>query len=587
MTSFRVLVLRNAVVAALPVFLLLLWFLLREQEQLGRAALDRSLLAAVATLAQLGGTLPPDQLQEEVRRLDPALGLRLTVIRENGTVLADSEADPRTMENHGNRPEVQQALSEGIGSAERRSATLGRDMRYLAIASPGGSGGRRVFRAAAPLTRVRAQVQRTQAALLLGMAAVLLLSVLLFARMARRLAAPIDALSDAAFRFSAGERNVHVLPDGPDSLQRLGSTFNAMVDRLDTQLRRLDEAQAYLDAVIRQMPEGLLALDARGSITRVNAAAEALLGASADRLVGRPVLAALMSYALDREVTRVLEGSQTPGEEGGEIEVRTPDGRTLSVAVGPLVADRSTSGEGGAVVILKDISDLRRADSMRRDFVANVSHELRTPVAAIRAMVDTLALRGERRPELIQEYSPRIVAACERIDRLVRDLLLLAETESGHLRINLELLDPREIVEEIVRQVEPIASPSGTCLEIEEFPDAQIHADRFALGQCVRNLVDNAVRHAAGGKVRTGGRLDGNQVVLYVTDDGPGIPAEDLPRIFERFYRVDKARTREGGGSGLGLSIVRHLAEAQGARAWAESRPGEGSTFYLAFPYQA
>jgi two-component system, OmpR family, phosphate regulon sensor histidine kinase PhoR len=591
MASIRALLLRNAVLAVLIPLLALTLFLMHDQEQAGREALDRSLLVATRMASQLLDGEPPAALQDEVEKLDRALGVRLTVIRMDGTVIADTEAAPARMENHGTRPEVLQALGEGIGRAERRSETLKERMRYLAVAAGTGPE-RRVYRASAPLAKVEAQIRRTQLALLAGVIAVLLFSAFLSARLSQQLVTPVEALSEAAARFSAGEPNVHVIPDGPKALQRLGATFNEMTDRLNSQLRHLDQAQGYLDAVIRQMPEGLLVLDSRGAVTHANAAAEALVGLTADRILGRPILGVLLSYALDTEVSRVLAGAhaaeartpedRTSGERPtSSLEVRGPDGRALWVAVGPL---QVAGKPAGAVLILQDVSQLRRADAMRRDFVANVSHELRTPVAAIRALVETLMLRSEKRPELLTDYGPRIVAECERIDRLVQDLLLLAQTESGHLRLQPELLDPRETAAEVIRQVEPLATASGSRLELDPFADEGVYADPFALGQCMRNLVDNAVRHAAGGSVRIGSRIEREEVVLYVADNGPGIPPEDLPRIFERFYRVDKARSRERGGSGLGLSIVRHLMEIQGGRVWVESRVGQGSTFYLAFP---
>jgi two-component system phosphate regulon sensor histidine kinase PhoR len=581
MKTVRALLLRNTITAiALPLLLLTL-FLIRDQEQSGREALDRSLMAATLMAELLPPDLPPAQLQRELKRLQPDLGLRLTLIREDGTVLADTEADPAKMENHLSRPEVQQALREGVGRSERRSATLREGMLYLARVDGAGAR-RRICRAAVPLASVVRQSRHTQLTLLWGVSAMFLFSLFLSARLGRQIVAPVEALSHAAERFSQGDLNARVIPDGPGSLLQLGSTFNAMVERLGSQVRRLDQAQGYLDAVIRQMPEGLLVLDGGGTVARVNAAAEALLGLGPDRILGRPILAVVLNYDLDREVMRVLEARPSSGaDRSAMVDLQAGDGKSLRVAVGPLVVQGRPAG---AVVILQDLSEMRRVDDMRRDFVANVSHELRTPVAAIRALAETLVLRGEKRPDLIRDYAPRIVEECERIERLVQDLLLLAQTEAGHLRLSPEPLDPRTVAEEVLRQVEPLAEASGTGLELAEFAVAQVSADRFALSQCARNLVDNALRHAAGGTVRVGSRLDGDQVVLYVSDTGPGIPPEDLPRVFERFYRVDKHRSREGGGSGLGLSIVRHLAEAQGGRVWVESRVGEGSTFFLSLP---
>lgn len=587
MTSFRALFLRNAAAALLVPLAALTVVLWRDQEVAGRAALDRQLQLGIAATQQLEKQTSPEGLQKAVVDLERALGLRLTVINGDGRVLADGEADTQRMENHLERPEVQEALRTGRGIAERYSTTVRREMRYLAVRSGTGEA-LGVYRAAVPLALVREQVSRTQVTLLVAMVGVLCIGFWVVNRLSRQLVQPVESLIQAASRLSAGQSQVYVTPEGPAALQRLASTFNSMVDRLDSQVRSLDESQAYLEAVIRQMPEGLLVVDPRGVITRANPAAEALLGTPQDRLVGRPLLAGLLHYGLDAELRRVLSAAAEGGEAGGAVvDLQSADKRSLRVAVGPFFLGGGSSRLAGAVLILQDLTELRRADDMRRDFVANVSHELRTPVAAIRALVETLMLRGERRPELITDYAPRIVGECERIDRLVQDLMLLAQTESGHLRLQPEPLDTAEIAEEVVRQVEPVAASTGTQLRLENFVPERVLADRFALGQCLRNLVDNAVRYAAGGEVRIASRVEEGEVVLSVSDDGPGIPADALGRIFERFYRVDKHRSREDGGSGLGLSIVRHLTEVQGGRVWVESRVGYGSTFHIGLPKAA
>jgi len=572
--TLRALFLRTVAVTALIPLLVLALFLWQDLERGGREALDRELQFEAAVARQLLVELPASDVATKLRTLQSGVDVRLTVIEATGEVVGDTDGEPAGMENHLDRPEVRQALRDGVGSAERWSDTVREEMRYLAIADPT-KPSTRIVRAAVPLTTLRAQVRRTQVTALLAIGVGVIFALIAANRLTRSVVGPVEALSDAATRFTRGEPRPTVSPDGPDALRRLGVTYNAMVERIDTQVRSLDQAQGYLDAVIRQMPEGLLVLDSAGVITRANAAAERLLGLSSSRILGRPILGVLLNYSLDTEVRRVLQGGG-----GSMVEVRAPDHRALRAAVGPLTIHGQAAG---AVVLLEDVSELRRADDMRRDFVANVSHELRTPVAAIRALVETIILRGERRPELVAEYGPRIVSECERIDQLVNDLLLLAQTESGQLHLKPEVLDPREVAEEVVRLVETAAGASTTiCLE--RFAAGSILVDRASLCQCLRNLADNAVRYAAGGIVRLGSRIEGEQVVLYVADNGPGIPGADIPRVFERFYRVDKARSREVGGSGLGLSIVRHLTEMQGGRAWVESEPGRGSTFYLAFP---
>lgn len=572
--TLRTLFLRNVALAALLPLLALALFLWQDLERAGRSALDRELLFEATVARQLLGDRPAAEVAAKLRTLRSGAEVRLTVIDADGDVVGDSEAEPEQMENHLHRPEVQQALRDGQGRAERFSQSVGEEMRYLAIADRTRPGAW-IYRSAVPLTTLRGQIRRTQMTALFAISLGILFALFAANRLTRQVVGPVESLSEAAARFSRGEPRPKVTPDGPDVLKRLGVTFNAMVERIDSQVQSLDEAQGYLDAVIRQMPEGLLVLDSAGVITRANAAAERLVGLSAHRILGRPILGVLLNYSLDTEVRRVLQGMA-----GAMVEVRGPDNRALRAAVGTLTIHGDPAG---AVVLLEDVSELRRADDMRRDFVANVSHELRTPVAAIRALVETIILRGERRPELVAEYGPRIVHECERIDQLVNDLLMLAQTEAGQLQLQPEILNPRDAAEEAVRLVETAAG-DGATLRLERFEGGAICVDRGALCQCLRNLVDNAVRYAPGGIIRLGSRREGDQVVLYVADNGPGIPAADIPRLFERFYRVDKARSREVGGSGLGLSIVRHLAELQGGRAWVESLPGMGSTFYLAFP---
>lgn len=579
MGSVRALFLRNAIGATVLPMLALALFLLADVEHFGRRSLDRALMIAARAAGRLDAGRSPQELQAEVRRLGRALGVRLTVISASGRVLADSEADPATMENHADRPEVRQALLDGVGLAERSSATLHAGLRYLAIAQGEGAA-RRVYRAAAPLTELQRQARRAKLSLAAVAAAILAIALAFAVRASRGIVTSIEALADAAERFSAGQpRPVRV--EGPEAIRRLAATFNEMIARIDAQMRRLDEAQAYLDTVIRQMPDGLLVLDPNGRVMRVNPAAERLLGVEARSVVGRPLLSLLLSYALDQETAAALRG-----EPGSAVCLRGPDGRDLRVVPAPLLVGGKP---GGAVVIVQDLSALSRADAIRRDFVANVSHELRTPAAAIRAMVETLMLRASRQPALLETYGPRIVAECDRIGRLVQDLLLLAETEAGRLQMRPEPLDPQEVTDQLLDQLQPLAAAAGSRVEREAFAEAPVLADRFALEQCLRNLVDNALRHAPGSTVRLGSRVQNGEVILYVADDGPGIPAAELSRIFERFYRVDRARARAGektapGGSGLGLAIVRHLIEAQGGRVWAESSPGRGSTFFLALP---
>ena len=466
--------------------------------------------------------------------------------------------------------EVAAAVEGRIGRAERREGPGGRTVRYLAIPAES-PGGRRIYRAASVLPEPPASVWIAS----VGTAVLVLLLVLsLVGSLQRRVAAAARELAAGAREFPDRPLTARALAQELDDLRDLHADLKDMSERVLSGMAQLREAEAHLDAILRQIPEGLLVVGEEGRVTRANEAAARLLGVSEQRLHGVSVLQAILSYTLDQSIRRTLAG-----ERVGAVDVRIPDGPSLRISINPLAQTEPR----GVVLLLHDLTELRRTDEMRRDFVANVGHELGTPLASIRALAETLQLRGERRPELYAEYLPQVLAQCERMDRLVKDLLLLAQTESGRLKINPEALVLSEVLVEARSLVTPLAEEAGTTVTVEE-SDLRITADRFAFGQCLRNLLDNAVRYAPGGRVGVSARSAGGRVIVSVTDDGPGIPPEELPRIFERFYRVDRGRDRARGGSGLGLSIVRHLMEAQGGAVSVESHPGEGATFHLTLP---
>ncbi len=576
MRSLRALFLVNVVPALVVPLILLSVLLLGEVERSVESDFDRSLSHTLSIAALSLSELQGPALQSRITAMGEATGAHLTVFALDGVTLADSHGASGTPESG---PEVAQARGGARGVDQRRHFSRmqpgGPLTRYLA-GRESRAGADRIYRvgmSAEPLGRLKLRLQTT---VIVGIVVILLVGAVVMMQIAARLLVPVEALAQAAARFAGGDADARVLPDGPAEVNRLGRVYNSLVDQLNSQIRRLDEAQSHLDAVLSQMPEGLLVTDARGVVSQANVAAERLLAMPSTRILNRPLLGILLNYTLDGELRRALVG-----EVPSAVDVATPDGRSLRVTVGAL------QGRGrvtGAVVLLQDLSELHRADAMRRDFVANVSHELRTPVASIRAMVETIILRSQRRPELLEEYGHRIVAECVRMDALVGDLLVLAESESGRLRLDLRPLDLHDLCLEVAAQVEVVARETGTSLTLGRFVPALAVGDRAAMVQCVRNLVDNALRYAPGSEVRIGSRLDGDKVVLQVADGGPGIAQEDLPRIFERFYRADKARNREGSGTGLGLSIVRHLVEAQGGRVWVESRHGQGATFFVALP---
>jgi two-component system, OmpR family, phosphate regulon sensor histidine kinase PhoR len=574
---YRHLLRHSLLVSLVPLILLGLWLSwdlerrrhaelfgeLWEKTFLARRLLEREPEAGRALLAHLAGR---------------QTGLRLTLIRADGTVIADSHQDPARMENHRNRPEVRQALAAGEGTAERHSTTLNQDMLYVAVALDRGGKRWGVVRGAVPLQRVRAEIIRLRWTLAVAFGLAILGAVTLAARFSRGLAEPLDALSTAARRVEAGRWTQVSRLSGPEEVRELTRDINRMVERLRLLVGETETSRAQLETILAQLEDGLLVLDRDARILRANAAACRLLEIDREIPAGRSLLEAVLSYPLDAVARQALSGASP-----SPVELRAHrSGRALRALASPL---RLEGEPGGAVLLIQDLTEIRRVDQMRRDFVANVSHELKTPIAALRALAETLVLRAERRPEIAVEYARRMTAEVERLGRLVEDLLTLSRIESGKWELNLEALEPEPLLADVARRFEAAAERHGVRLRVEPGEPGGVRADRSALQMALGNVVDNALKYTPrGGEVRLSARTIGDEVVLTVADDGIGISAEDLPRVFERFYRVDRARSRDVEGTGLGLAIVKHLCEHQGGRVWVESERGHGSRFFLALP---
>jgi two-component system phosphate regulon sensor histidine kinase PhoR len=361
-------------------------------------------------------------------------------------------------------------------------------------------------------------------------------------------------------------------------VQELTRHLNRMVERLRLLVQETETGRVQLETIVGQMQDGLLVLDREGRLERVNPAARRLLDIEDENPEGRALLEVVPSYPLEAAARRALAGEQTE-----PVELRSPRSEcAVRVLASPL---RPEGNPDGAVLLVQDLTEIRRVDQMRRDFVANVGHELKTPIAALRALSETLVLRAERRPDIAADYSRRITSEISRLADLVDDLLDLSRIESGKREMNLEELSPAAMLEEVAARFREAAAARGLRLVIEPTTAAVVRADRLSLERALGNVVDNALKYTPeGGEIRISARTAGDEVVFTVADNGVGIPAEDLPRVFERFYRVDRARSQEIEGTGLGLAIVKHLFESQGGHVWVESEQRRGSRFHLALP---
>ena len=533
-----------------------------------RADLERQ-LALGEWVAQEVGLVDLDLLAREIT---DHIGYRVTFIDSEGSVLGDSYVEVGRLsevENHYDRPEVQGLLVSGetVSFAERTSETVAEPLLYAArlITLDGSSV---IMRIAAPQTdieRTVSGVQRTVAltgllAMLFALAAAYMISI--------ALTKPLVLLAQRARQFSKGDYTVRVPDTKVTELQDVADAFNLLTDELQSRLTELGHEREEMQTLIDCMAEGVIALSEDARVIRMNRSARALL-----ELLDTPAFAPVNSVVSDNKLRSILEDSVIRPGNSDEVEV---NGRHL------LVSSRALD-PGGAVTTLLDISEIRRLEQVRRDFVANASHELKTPLTSIRGYVETL-LDDDPPEKLKLEFLTSIRKNTLRLEHLVEDLLDLSKLESGGWTGRRESVDTKEVAQEAWQVVRDIEGKEGISFDI--LGDLRVMGDREGLFHVFRNLLENSIRHTdSGGSINVSMALTQDSMVeVVISDDGDGIPAESLPRIFERFYRADSARARDFGGTGLGLAIVRHLVSEMGGEVVAESQLGQGTTVRFTVP---
>jgi two-component system, OmpR family, phosphate regulon sensor histidine kinase PhoR len=522
-------------------------------------------------------------------------GARVTVIESSGHVVADSQHDPETMENHSNRPEIRQAFASGSGQSVRHSATLGRDLVYRAVRydQPGASPV--VIRMALPLAQVEKSVSELRRRIYVASLVVLLLGGMFSLAYFRIFAGRIERLREFSLRVAHGD--FHPLPnDGPrDELAELASALNDTAAQLDRTIRSLSGERNQSSAILRSMVEGVAVIDAHERLVFSNRAFSESLNLDLASIEGRPVIEVVRNTELLTLMRRALNG-----EEGlrAEMSIGIVQQRTFAISATPVRAlevnstevasphpVKSTPAAGqkpsGAVVVLHDVTELRRLERVRQDFVANVSHEFKTPLTAIQGFAETLLAGALEDPQHNRRFLEIIRDHAARLAALTNDLLRLARIEAGKLEVELVPVNVLELVERCAETTLLKASKKQVALETRIPPGLPpARGDAGLLREVLQNLLDNAVEYtAAGGRITVSAIAEAGDVVIAVEDTGIGIPLADQERIFERFYRVDAGRSREAGGTGLGLSIARHIVEAHGGRLWVESEVGRGSKF--------
>jgi two-component system phosphate regulon sensor histidine kinase PhoR len=506
-------------------------------------------------------------------------GARVTIVAADGTVLADSDEDPARMENHAGRPEVQEAFASGRGRATRFSATVKRDLVYLAARYQEGDQLPVVLRLALPLAQVQEAIADFRRPIATVSLVVLILGSVASLLFARTFSSRVERLIDFSHRVAEGDFELLPVDKGNDELAELTEALNQTAARLDRSIRNLTEERNRWTAILSSMSEGIALVGPDERILFCNQAFAQALAVGMGDFTGR-------SLSVVTRQPDILEYSRAAVSEGrtvdGEILVAGNRPRHLLVRAAPVQSKASS----GVVVVLLDITEIRRLERVRRDFVANVSHELKTPLTAIQGFAETLLGGALEDAKNSRRFLDIIKSHAERLGRLTDDLLKLARIEAGKMEIEPRPLSVAELVAPCLEIARAKAKSKRLTFK-EAYPEdlPLVSGDNDALGEVIQNLLDNAIQYTpAGGRITISARATGEEVSISVSDTGIGIPRDDQERIFERFFRVDAARSKEVGGTGLGLAIAKHLVELNGGRIEVQSELGKGSTFTVFLP---
>jgi two-component system, OmpR family, phosphate regulon sensor histidine kinase PhoR len=538
-----------------------------------RAEIERNLTQKTLLFAHRVEADNHTPLAEIAAQEGQAAGARATIIDASGKVLADSEANASDMENHAHRPEFAAALSGKDGSNERRSATLGIPFLYVAAPIRGGA-----VRLAYPLSDVEAVQTEVRRRLLWGSTIAFVIALIVAAGASIWTSRRLEHIVDVAARIERGDLRARVHDKPLDEIGRVAAAIDRTASQVERSFAAVRSSQRQLETLLNSMQDAVIAVSSDGLVQWANQPMDRLipqrtrLNAPVVETIRDPdFLATVQSATSTKEVTTSRASSIVPG-------------RAFDVTAAPLP-------DGGVVAVLRDLTETERVEKTRRDFIANVSHELRTPLTSIQGYAETLLDSDNGAPT--REFLEIIRKNAARMARLTEDLLTLARVESGETRFEPEPVPPLELLHDAEESFREIARGQGVELTIntdegksgsvESLPS--VLADREAIHQVFANLIDNAMKYGrAGGRIALGARTAKRGIEFYVQDFGAGISSEHLPRLFERFYRVDKARSRESGGTGLGLAIAKHIMRAHGGTIHAESELGHGSTFVFTLP---
>lgn len=522
----------------------------------------------------------------QTQNLKQYANARVTYIRADGKVMGDSDTDPSQMDNHLNRPEIKNASSNAVGFSIRMSTSVKHEMLYAAIPLKEGDTTIGYIRLALSLAEAEAYIERSWFVLGIGLLVLFVIAGLVSFRIAHSITRPIDKITRVAKQITNFNYKSRAVVRSNDEIGQLGTAINRMADSLQMQLQRILENETRLKSVLEHMPSGLLMIDKEGRIALLNRSAEDILGFTAGELLGKNYEDAKQQFEFTQLIQECIDTRESLRDE---MIFYYPQERILEISLSPIAhADEEWTG---VLIVLHDITAVRRLEGIRSEFVANVSHELKTPIAAVKGFAETLLAGAMKDPEITKSFLQIIFDESERLNRLIGDILELSKVESKRIPLHYSPVHMNSFITKTLNMMQTEADKKQIQLDMYVEEDLYMEADEDRLGQILINLLSNGINYTPeGGSVKVkavmiqGTEDEDDKVEITISDTGIGIPKKDLPRIFERFYRVDKARSRSSGGTGLGLSIVKHLVELHHGTIRVESDVSIGTRFIIQMP---
>lgn len=524
-------------------------------------------------------------MQEILSRINKNTNTRITVIDTTGKVMAETNYNLSLMENHLSRPEVQQALSGIVGKQRRFSTTM--QVNYLYIAEPVYQNGKitAIVRLATPLKQLKGITRSISVSTLLALVPGLILALLLAYRFAINITKPIKEIKNAAAEIAEGKLDADINIISSDEIGQLAKSINFMAASLKDKLNSIEDKNSKMEAILSSVMNGIIAVDSSNHILFINPMAQKMLGIQEEDITGKHLLQVIRNNKLDNMIRGILEESSTIDEE---LTITYPEEKICRLVTNPIRYPGSNRIVG-IIIIIQDITQIRKLERMRSEFVANVSHELKTPLTSIKGFVETLKAGAIEDSEASIRFLNIIEDEADRLNRLISDILSLSELENRKLKVNVEDISVSVMVKEIVSMLQNQADKKDISLLYSVEEDIyKLKGDLDQFKQMLINLIDNAIKYTPEeGCVEITAYNEGDNVVIKVKDNGIGIPKEHIPRLFERFYTADKARSRKVGGTGLGLAIVKHIVLQFNGQIGVQSEIGKGTEFTVILPAKA